>query len=385
MLVETITELERGALLSGVINLSDGHARQSLGEESKSRVQEIVHSFLSDTTRSDYFAAEREFLNNLTAHNGQVYTPGQYAITYASSVAMSMVAALVKRERRRVGVVCPTFDNIPGLLEVMEVPVVPVPEELLSPACDFERLDSLRIEAIVVVTPNNPTGTCLERVAVCDLMDWAARRHVQVIVDLAFRWFDPAMRWDLIAEADARGADVITIDDTGKILSLSDLKVGVLSASRSLSQRIQAIHDQYVLNVSGLTLRLLTVMMESDRESNEIARAVRTINSNRHYLEHSIDAYNETAVFPVPRPSSPTMSVQWLRLPGRQEQIIGECRARGLEILPGRNFYWSTGAGGDCHVRLAMMRDPSYFANGVDILVDVLNGLIQPSHRVGRG
>ena len=199
MLVETITELERGALLSHVINLSDGHARQSLGEESKTRVQEVFYSFLSGAARSDYFAAERKFLDNLTAHNGQVYTPGKYVVTYASSIAMSMVAALVKRERRRVGVVCPTFDNIPGLLDVIEVAVVPVPEEWLSPACDFERLDSLGIDAIVVVTPNNPTGTCLARATVCDLMDWAARRHVQVIIDLAFRWFEPAMRWDLIS------------------------------------------------------------------------------------------------------------------------------------------------------------------------------------------
>jgi aspartate/methionine/tyrosine aminotransferase len=385
VLVETITELERGALLSHVINLSDGHARQSLGEESKTRVKEVFDSFLSGAVRSDYFAAERKFLDNLTAHNGQVYTPGKYVVTYASSIAMTMVAALVKRERRRVGVVCPTFDNIPGLLDVIEVPVVPVPEEWLTPACDFERLDSLGIDAIVVVTPNNPTGTCLARATVCDLMDWASRRHVQVIIDLAFRWFEPAMRWDLIAEADARGADVITIDDTGKILSLSDLKVGVLSASRSLNQRIQAIHDQYVLNVSELTLCLLTAMMDPDREFNEIARALHIIGSNRCFLEHAIDAYNETAFASIPRPSSPTMSVQWLRLPGRQERIIEQCRTRGLEILPGRNFYWSTDGGGERHVRLAMMRDPSYFASGVDILVDSLNRLTQPSNHAERG
>jgi len=385
MPAETITELERDALLSSVINLSDGHAHQSLGEESKCRVQDVVKCFLSGPARPDYFAAEREFLDNLTAHTGQVFIPGQYAITYASSVAMSMIAALVKRERRRVGVVCPTFDNIPGLLEVMEVPLVPVPEEWLSPDCDFQRLDSLGIEAIVLVTPNNPTGTCLARAAMCDLMDWAARRHVQVIVDLAFRWFEPAMKWDLIAEADARGADVITIDDTGKILPLADLKVSVLAASRNICQRIQAIHNQYVLNVSALTLRLLSVMLEPGRESNEIARAARTIGENRGYLDRVIDLYNETAVVTIPKPPSPTMSVQWLRLPGEPEQILSHCRERGLEILPGRNFYWSMDTGGERHVRLAMMRDPSYFASGVDILIDTLSGLIQPSNHIVRG
>ena len=126
-------------------------------------------------------------------------------------------------------------------------------------------------------------------------------------------------------------------------------------------------------------------MMDPDLECNEIARALHIIGSNRCYLEHAIDAYNETAFATIPRPSSPTMSVQWLRLPGRQERVIDQCRTRGLEILPGRNFYWSTDGGGERHVRLAMMRDPSYFASGVDVLVDSLNRLTEPSNRAERG
>lgn len=385
MSVVTITELERGALVSDVINLSDGHARQSLGRETKSKVQKIFHSFVSATARPDYFAAEREFLGSLRAHSGQDYLPGHYAITYASSVAMGMVAAHVKRERRRVGVVCPTFDNIPGLLEVAEVPVVPVPEEWLAPAGDFDRLDALSIGAIVLVTPNNPTGAYLPRTVMCDLMDWAVSRDVQVIIDLAFRWFEPAMKWDIVAEADARGADVITIDDTGKILSLSDLKVGVLSFSKSMRQRLLRIHDQYVLNVSELTLRLLTAMMEPDRESNEIARAASIIRANRAYLDQAIHAYNAKASSAITRPPRSTMSVEWLRLPGGQSQILGDCRARGLEILPGRNFYWSMDGRGEHHIRLAMMRDPSYFASGVDILIHALNGRTGRSDDLGRG
>ena len=79
------------------------------------------------------------------------------------------------------------------------------------------------------------------------------------------------------------------------------------------------------------------------------------------------------------------MSVQWLRLPGEQEQMLSSLPRAGLEILPGRNFYWSTDAGGERHVRLAMMRDPSYFASGVDILIDALSGLVKPSNHVARG
>jgi aspartate/methionine/tyrosine aminotransferase len=384
MTAENLTELERSALSPGIINLSDGHARQSLGCESGSRVREVFGSFMLATSRSDYFGAEREFLDCLAQHTGQRYAAGQCVVTYSSSVAMGMIATNLKCERRSVGVVSPTFDSIPGILTTMEVPVIPVAEEWLIPVCDFERLESLDIGALLLVAPNNPTGACLDRAAACDLLDWAARRHLQVILDLAFRWFEPATRWDIISEANARGADVLTIDDTGKILSLADLKAGVLSASRGLSRRIREIHDQYVLNVSELTLRLLTIMMEPGRESNEVARAIRIVGSNRDYLDRGIDSYNMHENFPLPRPSSPAMSVQWLHLPGDQAYILDGCRARGLEILPGRNFYWSTGSEGSSHARLAMMRDPSYFASGVDILLSALSDHLSSASVLGR-
>lgn len=379
MTVENITEMERGALLPDIVNLSDGHARQSLGEKAKGRAREVVNYILS-TGAHDYFAAEKEFLDCLTAHNRQRYRAGQFYITYSSSVAMTMIAAQLKQERRRVGVLCPIFDNIPGILQMTQVPIVPVMEEWLTPAVDFERLESLDLGALVLVVPNNPTATSLHRDALCELLDWAARRRVELVFDLAFRWFEPGLQWDLIAEADARGADVVTIDDTGKILALADQKVGVLSASRSLSQRLQFIHDQYVLNVSELTLRLLAALMESD----EIERAIQLVGRNCGYLDSAVIRHNATTAVPVPRPSNTAMSVQWLCLPGDRDQILADCRARGLEILPGRNFYWSLESGGAHHVRLAMMRDPAYFAAGTDILLSVLRDRTGSADITGR-
>jgi aspartate/methionine/tyrosine aminotransferase len=371
-----LTELERTALFPSIINLSDGHARQSLGLESQHLVREVFDRCVSPV-RLDYFTAEREFLDCLTGHTRQRYPSGQYFVTYSSSVALGMIAAHLKRERRPVGLLHPTFDSIPGIMGVTEVPTVPVAEEWLIPTCDFDRLESLNIGALLLVAPNNPTGACLDKTAMCELLDWAARRRVQLVVDLAFRWFDPAVRWDIIAEADARGADVLTIDDTGKVLSLADLKLSVLSASRSLSPRLQEIHDQYVLNVSELTLRVLAALMDPARETNEVARAIRIVAQNRHYFESAIPMRTQEAGPSWRRTTSPAMSVQWLRLPGNQDEIVHGCRAQGLELLPGAGFYWSSREQIPPYVRVALMRDPPYLARGVDILAGVLSDRLQ--------
>jgi aspartate/methionine/tyrosine aminotransferase len=376
MAVGNLTELERAALLPGVINLSDGHARQSLSAESGRRAREIFDAYASPGT-SDYFGAEQQFLDFLTGHTRQRYVPGQHFITYSSSLAIGMIATHLKRERRTLGLLHPTFDSIPGIMAIKEVPMVPVAEEWFVPACDLDRLESLGVGALMLVAPNNPTGACLDRMAMCGLLDWAARRRVQLIVDLAFRWFDPAAKWDIIAAAEARGADVLTIDDTGKILSLADLKVGVLSASRGLSQRIQEIHDQYTLNVSELTLRLLTALMDPSRDDNEVTRAIQIVQQNRYHLQGAFAMYNHQLGMPWRHPTTPAMSVEWLHLPRNHAEIVHDCHSRGLEILPGGGFYWSPYAETPPYVRVALMRDPSYFARGADILMSVLSDHFQ--------
>jgi hypothetical protein len=124
--------------------------------------------------------------------------------------------------------------------------------------------------------------------------------------------------------------------------------------------------------------------MDPDGKSNEVSRAIRIVGRNREYLDSRIDSYNDYATVPLAHPPSPAMSVQWLRLPSENTQILVACRARGLEILPGDNFYWSPSCGDSRYVRLALMRDPSYFARGLDILVDVLGNFCRPENSFER-
>lgn len=376
MNLENLTELELVALLPNVVNLSDGHARQSLGVRSRVKVQEVFDSFMSSSA-PDYFQSERQFLKYLTQYTGQQYVEGQFFVTYASSVAMGVVATQLKRSGRHVGVVCPTFDNIPGILATLDVPMVPVAEKYLSGGCDFGYLSSLDIDALLLVMPNNPTGTCLTRESMCGLFDWAAQRDVELIIDLAFRWFSEDMRWDIVCEAEERGVDVITIDDTGKVLSLADLKASVISTSRRLAVQVREIQTQYVLNVSELTLRLLTVMMEPTRLDNEVSEAIRTVRANRQYLHRKLAVHDPSARHALSStPCYSDMSVEWLRFSSNNRtQIVKECRRRGLEILVGDHFYWAAELKPSYEdVRLALMRDSHYFARGIDILMEVLNG-----------
>ena len=371
MYTDNLTELELRALLPGVINLADGHAHQTLAPATQELIRNIVDMTVSGEP-GDYFTAERQFLDDLAWHTGQYYPQGGALVTYASSVAMGMVATHLRRLGRPVGVVCPTFDNIPGILRTQDIEPVPVDERDLAPVPEIPRLDRLGLGALIVVAPNNPTGVCPTREGLGDLMTWAAARGVLLVLDTAFRWCDDTMRWDLVRAADDRGADLISIDDTGKALAFSDMKAAVIGASRRLAAPMRAIHTQYVLNVSEMGLRVISAMLNPSSPDNEIARARRLVAVNRALLDAGIAALDG----PDPRmpARNDALSVEWLALPGRRDRVLAACRARGVEVLAGDHFLWADGfPGRGTYVRLALMRDPDQFAQGADVVLAALS------------
>ena len=385
MFAKNLTELELAALSPDVVNLSDGHARQSLAGSTRDRIREVMDTMMGGRP-VDYFEAERRFLNDLSWHTGQEYPDGRTFVTYASSVAMGMVATHLRRLGRPVGIMCPTFDNIPGILRTMDVEPVAIPERNLAPSTDLDRLKASGVGALVLVVPNNPTGCRPTREIVHALMEWAADNDVLLVLDVAFRWFDDATKWDLIRAADERGADVISIDDTGKALSFSDLKAAIIGTSRRLAAPMQAIHTQYVLNVSEMVLRILSTLMDPGRVDNEIANARRTVAANRAYLDAGLAASLAVVGHDPRMPSrNDGLSVEWLALPGCRDRVVGACRDRGVEVLTGDHFYWSPDtAGRGRYVRLALMRDPAYFARGADVFVEALAAESRPTRTLAR-
>jgi alanine-alpha-ketoisovalerate/valine-pyruvate aminotransferase len=206
-------------------------------------------------------------------------------------------------------------------------------------------------------------------------MEWAAARHVLLVLDTAFRLFDYTMQWDVIAMADHLGADVIAIDDTGKVLAFSDVKAAVVVPSKRLVAAVRDIHTQYVLNVSEMGLRILSAMMDPTLPDNEVTRARELVNVNRGYLDAGILARLAwVRGDPRMRDRNDCLSVEWLSLPGRRDRIVQRCRARGVELLAGDHFFWSGEVPGrGTYVRLALMRDPAYFARGADVVLEALS------------
>lgn len=368
----SLTEIELLAYADGVVNLSDGHARQSLGETSR---RNLVAAFgdLVTSGGSNYPQAVEEFWDKLAAHTGQRYGATSTHVVYAASIALDVVGRYLSPQRGAIGMVTPIFDNIPTLFRRSSLTLTAVPERHVMPECDVDFLDSLRLDALVLVTPNNPTGTRLHFTEIVRLLEWAARRNVTLVLDLAFRLFDSDLRRDVIAAANEVGSDLVTVDDTGKILPLYGTRVGVLSATRRLGACLGRLCADVQLDVSELDLRMLCVLLEGKGDGSEVTAARRLAAANRRALERRLPPWVRMSGVGDEdfRPS-----VAWLRCGAVRDAVVAACRKRSLEILPGDQFFWDSATGrneGSEWIRVSLMRDADYFARGTELLAEAIH------------
>ena len=272
----TLTKYEKMSLLSG-INLSDGHARQN-GTPSQIALLKNLSGLAKELTDFTQFQWENKFRSAFFDLGGQklMANPSYFyrsLICYSSSNACEIVGNFLRIKKMRTLLLSPTFDNLARILIRHEVRLTAVGEDILK---DSELLQSFEFDALFLVLPNNPTGASVDQEQFTEIVAFCKKHDKLLIIDFAFRFFSNLVSWDQYQIMESYDIDYITMEDTGKTWSIFDQKVGVLVCSKRLHRAFDEIHDDYLLNVSNLTLQLLVNFIDDSRV-NGIAYSIREI------------------------------------------------------------------------------------------------------------
>jgi aspartate/methionine/tyrosine aminotransferase len=376
----SLTQLQRRGR-SADIDLADAHANQTLKPETQDKLLEVFARHMNTPMTSRHRLGDIFFMA-MSRHTGQPYHPASSQLIYSASCALAVTAKLARlRKLRSIGIITPTADSVPRHFTEPGMRIVGVPQEALMPGCDFAYLDRMEVDVLVVVTPNNPTGGRLSRNQLGLLLDWAARCHVLLILDMCFRMLDVNSQWDIVNMSDELGADVVVIDDTGKILPVGGIKASVMSSSKNLRSDVAALCNDLLLSVPDIDALFLEVLLREADEAGEVFAARQLASSNLAHLADTL----ATAGLPVPfsRAAWPDFqpTVSWIDVGEIRDQVSDLCNSRSLSIADGNLFYWDqpqhsrSGAG---HIRVALLRDPDYFQRGLDIISDsIMKGLAE--------
>ena len=353
LLRANITQLELLAL-DGELNLADGHARQSLTASQQEAIDRLPELFAL-ANRVAFAELERRAHETYLRAVGQLQAmaPGRRLLSaYSSSVVMGVVARCLADSVVNVGLVHPTFDNIPDILKSWNLRLIPLDEAVLTQGI-ARSADGEEPACVFITTPNNPTGTVIGPGPLEQIARRCAARRAPLVLDTSFRGFDPRAQYDTYDLLDQTGVEYVVIEDTGKLWPASELKLGLLVASENCQLHLEEGMSDVLLSVSPLVLALVTVLAQ-DAAAGGLAELQALIGRNRKALQSAISTSGA-----VDADRDSRVSVARVRLPARvsARAVWCELRQRGVHVLPCGPFHWAQPSEGDRYIRVALARD----------------------------
>jgi aspartate/methionine/tyrosine aminotransferase len=226
---------------------------------------------------------------------------------------------------------------------------LPCPAEagFVPQVADAEALIDERVRAVVLVTPNNPTGAVYPAHVIEAFAELCRRRGIFLVIDETYRDFLPAgvnRPHGLFADAKWRGT-VIQLYSFSKSYAIPGHRTGAITADALLIDQIAKILDCIQICAPRPAQAVLPWAVEGLRPWRE---------ANRAEINRRIEVFRQ-ALAPVPewRIDSIGAYFAYLRHPfaGRTAQEVAERLAseRGVLCLPGSFF----GPGQDRHLRVA--------------------------------
>ncbi|MEZ5317484.1 MAG: pyridoxal phosphate-dependent aminotransferase [Vicinamibacterales bacterium] len=224
------------------------------------------------------------------------------------------------------------------------------------------------VRAILVVSPNNPTGSRLRRDDRDWLVDLAARRGIALVADEVFGEYPLATRPDAVSLLGERRALTFTLGGLSKSAGLPQLKLAWIAVSgpdavvAAALERLDVIADTY-LSVSTPVQLAAAALIEA-------GRAVRLAVADR--LRDNLAALRAAL---VPRPEVALLEPEagWsavLRVPATasEEALILRALRHGVVVQPGYFYDFAT----EAYLVISLLPARETFDAGVAALLRAL-------------
>ena len=125
-------------------------------------------------------------------------------------------------------------------------------------AIDVKRLEKLitpKTKAIIINTPNNPTGTCLSRENLEDITKIAIKHDILVVADDIYTLLSFQNPFIPIATIENMKDRVITIRSFSKDFAMTGWRIGYIIAPKQYLRVIKAINDNIIYSAPSISQR----------------------------------------------------------------------------------------------------------------------------------
>jgi aspartate/methionine/tyrosine aminotransferase len=352
---ENLTQMQLLGVGSGT-NVAEGHPRQALTPAQRAIVDRFP-DFIAEAASEAFPVLDNRAHQAFFSALGQDSAPvgsGRIVSLYSSSTGIDIVCRCLADFATTVGVIHPTLDCVPALLEGRGLKLVPLSERSLKvddPVANF----SSPVEAVFVASPNNPTGTVMSAETLAALASSCRDHDIPLVLDSCFRAFDPRMQYDTYTVLEASGAEYVVIEDTGKLWPFAGIKLGFVVFSTGGRMPIPAAASDILLTAPAFSVLVVEALSE-DMANGGLDALQSFIAANRALLKDTVKDVEGVKL----ANAGSRASVAMLRMPKGlpSTRVWGGLLRANVHTVPCRPFYWARPAEGEQFLRVALARDP---------------------------
>jgi aspartate aminotransferase len=192
-------------------------------------------------------------------HYDRVVAPEQIIVSSGAKQSIFNLLYALLNPQDEVIILAPYWVSYPEMVRmVYGVPVIVTPEDgsFYPRLSDIERAVSSYTKAIIVNSPNNPSGVVYPASFIADVVDFCERKGIYLIADDIYHQlvFDgveapPAYRF---TKKDIESTKVVVVNGIAKMYGMTGYRIGWTIASRELTQIMTNIQAQTTSCVSSI-------------------------------------------------------------------------------------------------------------------------------------
>lgn len=183
--------------------------------------------------------------------NGMDYTPDEVILTAGATEALFIALFGILNPGDEVIVPTPAFvlyEQIIGLCRGRYVPYDTAPDGFQLNAKRLESLITPHTKAILLNSPNNPTGCIYNSQSLKDVHDAVQGRDIFVICDDVYRQLDYTGSYHSFAEFRDLRQQILLVQSFSKPYAMTGWRMGYLLSDASIKERLALLHQFMVVS-----------------------------------------------------------------------------------------------------------------------------------------
>ena len=229
--------------------------------------------------------------------NGLTYTPDQIVVSTGAKQCLANAFLAVLNPGDEVLIAAPYWVSYPELVKLADgVPVVVNTTEETMYKFSQESLEDAvtdKTKAIVLNSPNNPTGTIYEKEELEMIAEFAKEHDLIIIADEIYEKliYDGKEHISIASLSEDAYKRTIVINGLSKAFAMTGWRIGYLAADKKIAKLMSSIQSHMTSGTNSITQYAAVAALEGDM--TEMRNMVKEFDKRRNYMLERIEGMED--------------------------------------------------------------------------------------------